>query len=614
MAAASTPKSVSELDIHYQQLREIDEAVTRVSWNQLIARRSTGEALLYDPEEDPQKRYDGMIDEYDAVKRSLYDMQSTIRKEINEHSRPFLRPLRILDMPDEILMEIFGYIKGWEPEMSFFQEHQYSVPDIQNIRLTCQRFCSTSSHLLLDYVYVELNPISVMRLDEISRHPTISKGVTSIIVILAYHNSGLAQDIESFAHYHADELRPKIDFAENMYRDQGRKWYPNISEDTVQKLIKRLRAIAKSWEEFPEEVPDDSNKEDDLRCPRKLLRKAYEEYHGEWVFQESILENNNFSELVAVAMARMPVAKRLDLCDDDRCGFTAKRRRTLFEQAEDDEVFISQTLHSMRWEATREYHLGSPPAEIIFKLPAACHKLGIAIEELNIRISPPDYLGVLKMSEKDRLELTAAVQRLTNFTFLFRGAGTASNWRPYQRDETENFGEIISAILDTDSIERFNLDFSPFWDEEMPPLYSLGSFITRRQWPRLDLIYWKSMCLRMSELERFIDGLKIPLRGALIRYPHLMDGSWADSLDILRRKAPSTVSLANPSGGDWEGLSEEEKEKAFEKGKDDIWERSKAEKFILKLIKVNPLRELDGETDAMSTTESTDSETMDTVE
>lgn len=72
-----------------------------------------------------------------------------------------LGQLGILDLADELLMNIF--------------DHAADSSDIRNILLTCRRFCSTSSHLLLDCLNVRLTPASLARAQEISCHPTIPR-------------------------------------------------------------------------------------------------------------------------------------------------------------------------------------------------------------------------------------------------------------------------------------------------------------------------------------------------------------------------------------------------------------------------------------------------------
>lgn len=61
---------------------------------------------------------------------------------------------------------------------------KWDRPSIRNIRFTCARFCSTSSHLLLDCLDVCLTAASLARARDISCHPTISKGICILHISL----------------------------------------------------------------------------------------------------------------------------------------------------------------------------------------------------------------------------------------------------------------------------------------------------------------------------------------------------------------------------------------------------------------------------------------------
>jgi hypothetical protein len=142
----------------------------------------------------------------EPLQQAIEPMKSDIRISVNNVSRPTLRPLKLLDMPDEVLIKIFEDIKGWTGNMAPFYELGNMGEDVKNLRLTCRRFCSTSSDLLLRFVRVELNPSSLSQFEEISRHPTISNGVRCVRVVLPLYNATLAQDISTFAQHNAQEL------------------------------------------------------------------------------------------------------------------------------------------------------------------------------------------------------------------------------------------------------------------------------------------------------------------------------------------------------------------------------------------------------------------------
>lgn len=94
-------------------------------------------------------------------------LQASLQSSIEHHS-----PARIgiLDLADELLMNVF--------------EQAADSADIRNIRLTCGRFCSTSSHLLLDCLDICLTATSLARIKDISCHPAISKGIRILHISL----------------------------------------------------------------------------------------------------------------------------------------------------------------------------------------------------------------------------------------------------------------------------------------------------------------------------------------------------------------------------------------------------------------------------------------------
>ncbi|KAI7786436.1 hypothetical protein LA080_003679 [Diaporthe eres] len=102
--------------------------------------------------------------------------------------------LGILDLADELLMNMF--------------EHAADSADIRNIRLTCRRFCSTSSHLLLDCLDVCLTAASLARAQEISYHPPISKGIRVLHISLNTHDCLF--DFSNFTSLAIENLRAGI--------------------------------------------------------------------------------------------------------------------------------------------------------------------------------------------------------------------------------------------------------------------------------------------------------------------------------------------------------------------------------------------------------------------
>ncbi|KAE9362683.1 hypothetical protein N431DRAFT_358420, partial [Stipitochalara longipes BDJ] len=244
----------------------------------------------------------------------------------------------ILDMPDEILIKIFEHVKGWQPDEQWFSERASSVDEIKNLRLTCRRFCNTTSHLLMHFVIVELNPSSLYHLEEVSRHPTISKGILCVRVVLSYYDSYLADNIDVFASHHAHKLSEATEFAERTTHSQADLY--NVPEEIIIAGVKKAWKIIGEWRNFhaiDNMVNEDSHDEPGSTY-RKVLRRGYEEYRKHYVEQERLRKEGAFIKAVAEAFARMPAARRLELWDAGwEIGARRRYVRTWLAQMSDDE-------------------------------------------------------------------------------------------------------------------------------------------------------------------------------------------------------------------------------------------------------------------------------------
>lgn len=91
-----------------------------------------------------------------ATMTVLQGVRDSLRKTIHLRVRPLLRPLNILDSPDDdkLLMRIFGYAVGHKDfvhdQPDSFQTAMHNSrksPQLKHIRLTCRRFCDASSQI-----------------------------------------------------------------------------------------------------------------------------------------------------------------------------------------------------------------------------------------------------------------------------------------------------------------------------------------------------------------------------------------------------------------------------------------------------------------------------------
>ncbi|TGO24847.1 hypothetical protein BPAE_0093g00080 [Botrytis paeoniae] len=297
---------------------------------------------------------------------------------------------RLFKLSDELLGVISGFLA--EPQLSeppstiSFQsrakrrqrneEFKDSVKTIQRLRLVCQRICNVSSPFLLPTVRVELSAQSLARLDMISRHPTIGKGVRTVRIITRCLNRMSIDSFENFHHHKFEYLSEALE--EVVSDDEGEE--------------SRM-----SWELYRRYISDGS---DDSITDKNLRQifwsKAYERYKYLLIEQESLTDEDVFLEGVGTAVARMPRATTLHICDRNRDNFydyhphprLYSTSKLLFDYHENEDVLIDDIIKSklFGYEEDDDSYLrtdtswSSPSAQILLKLPGAIHKAGRAGE------------------------------------------------------------------------------------------------------------------------------------------------------------------------------------------------------------------------------------------
>jgi hypothetical protein len=415
------------------------------------------------------------------------DVENTrkaIRESINEISRPTLRPLRILDMPDEILIKIFGYVRGWQPEQPdelWFSEYGKGVHEVKNLRLTCRRFCGTSSHLL-HFFRVEINTESFNRAQEIIVHPTISKGVLGIRVVPRYYEAMMAEDIVTFAQYSVSKLSNATRATEQMISLTAERY--KISEEQVTELITKAWEIVDAWDDYV--CGSEDSADEKVSSYQALLRPAHEDYPFQFTLQKQLLEDGSFINLIAGGFARMLSARRLEIWDLEFEGSWKKFAKGRMDQVTDNQALIDSMLLPMQWGEARLHGLLGPPAEILVKLPAAIHQSRGLLTALDIEISFPKDYTILTRSADDLLALTAGVQRLKHFKLRAQGVRNAGFWPEREANEVEHIKAFLRTLIDTNSLETLSTDFNFLWDQHsMPSSISLGPIFTFRPWPKL---------------------------------------------------------------------------------------------------------------------------------
>lgn len=579
----------STLNELYSQLRDIDRLKDRLSDQRVAAgRRRWGPGNDHESEE---KIFNEQWVNLISVESLVDDLQSTIRKTINTMSRPTLRPLRILDLPDEILMKISECAHAW-PHRLFMWHKAEGYKDIQSLRLTCRRFCKASSHLLLHFLRVDLDSSSLAHFEEISRHPAIRVGMRCAKVVLHYYNPEFADNILDFTDFYLRKLGERIESLEHWLSED----IPDFPTDkeVVKGKLKQAKRMLRVWEREALNIPDNTFNRKDLRL-RQLLREAHHEYQRRFTDQERLLQDRAFVHSLATAIARMPNMKRLEIVDWDR--FSLFDAPSFFSRGNGWDALMNDMVQPFSWEKASLYSSSQPPMGVLTTLPWAIHEAGGLITDISIELSPREHFGCFGLLEADVQNIRCAAQRLQRFSF-YLNHDDSDSWRSRDFVEIDKFCRFLMAFLDSASVEEITINLRALSSEQdtaSASLLTLGQILTLRSWPSLSYINLGAIPIDFNNLEQFVNQLCSPAVYVSMNYIHLLSGTWGAALDLMRKINPEDWSLDCPTGAECDMMSDEEKQAVFGTYDRRHWEKSKAEMYIMKWIDKNPLRGDTGE-------------------
>ncbi|KAI0547054.1 hypothetical protein F4679DRAFT_555675 [Xylaria curta] len=247
----------------------------------------------------------------------------------------------MLDLPDELLVRIFDFVRyrHLRPgcgRREFFSQRRHcpETRDVQNVRLTCRRFYATSSHLLIDYLHVELQTWSLCRLQDISHHPIICKSIRGISVNLATYSSELAGNPQMFASTWAQQHRQHTKWirsylAQQRYRRRRNPNFSDISRPSnadLTTILRRCDLVGQAWQEVADSgghIPESDPYAEALQICQNEYRQRYED-------QQYLLESERFVQDIVAALARMPSARHLKF-EDDSTKISHARRKISYE-------------------------------------------------------------------------------------------------------------------------------------------------------------------------------------------------------------------------------------------------------------------------------------------
>lgn len=495
----------------------------------------------------------GLDKAIDQIEKARYEarLAHSLR---NRHK---LRRLRLLDLPNEILVQVIKSV-DWVDVNPFFNR---DLDSFKNVRLTCRQLYTISSPLLVPALTVVTSRSSIAHLLEVSRHPLVAQGVRRIYLkAWAPYDVHLARSIDLFT----TSCLVALKFI--LSRINGPKDTPPMSgrySNALQKITEAITAIMAG---------------NMAECPNMVVQ-AYEQYGERFREQEALSEE--VINTIADAMARMPQARRLHLsanpyhppihgseADVDRV-FAVYNDQTAVDFLI-KYICIQEELGLVSRELSVPTNTTKLQFSLIQQLPGSIARLGGHLKELEIAVYGRRLDAVAVISDEALDDLRWACQQLTSLTiqdfcgYSYRPSTSETHHSSTMRAVAEAcVGSPVLQNLELQALECMNGGVSVSSSLTLNSIPALSAISSSH----LKVLGLECLSIQYSDLMAFLS--KLPESSVAIIMEHvtiLGDRPWFRLVDLLRAKSNEASSLhyvtgewtTPPSWMDWEEHSHED--------------------------------------------------------
>lgn len=459
----------------------------------------------------------------------LAGLQSSLRKSFNVYAQPGVRKIHIFNLPDELLVKIFEDVGS---DFNSKRGEFLGVKDIKSLRLTCRRFCDTSSHLLIRRLDVSLTNQSLNHLDEVSRHPTISKGIRSLRIFAGLFKPLRATDLREFilqvlgilGEDYMNDLETMHDYFDQFYAADtlddsnllGLRDHNHLSE-LIRGLGTRNDIMLSCTRYLLDETIlgyEDRN--------LATLGQVYSEYSELCRGQKMLLRNGVFFAGVAQAVARLPPGPRMTITDCE-----GPELRTLSNEIFNETYanVRARLLEPSKWTPEMNSLLSDQPLKLLYNLPNAIARAGNPLTELRISLDPSSGFNMGLRGEKAK-DLASAAEHLKVLEIQ-------CYLKVRTPEEQVNYSDFFYLLARGTNLRSVSFALgSPPEDAAFNP----GPLLALLPWVKLREIRLTNVSIHCEEFSKLLRKLA-PGTHITLERVYLQSGFWVDLLDVLRAKA-----------------------------------------------------------------------------
>jgi hypothetical protein len=530
--------------------------------------------------------------ELESILPNLAALQNSLRGSFDEYARPLIRQLHIFNLPEELLVKVFEDVRGNFDE----DNHKYSdhgVKSIQRLRLTCRRFCDASSHLLLHQLQISFTTSSLDRLDEVCRHPTISKGVRALKIDAAFYDPDPAQSLREFTsefvehlrldqRHYSSEAERQLSAYSHAQMDSPQHAFPSRVAGLVKTLRKRHKILSSCTKFLQSEFA-----EPDQDKHMAALCRLYRQYSELVIDQKALLQHGTFVTRFAGAVARMPTLTELRIQNWATEDYNLESR-VLKATSPIYKSFRSRLLVDLDW---TPYMASKLPErfKLLYQLPIAFFNAGNRLLRLEIHLDENSEHD-LKLSQEETGALASVAERLQTLDLDYSIPAQDLQSKNTSWNGLSELARLFANGKNLNSVAlRCGLEMSKM-ERYHGGTFNFEPLLALLPWANLKEIELAEIHIHYRNLKSHIDMLT---PGTYIRLDdvYLLSGSWADLLDVVRTKADRKSVVERP-------LGKEDIEMGDGAYEDYVWDwllpTNPASEYIRGETSENPLRLIDG--------------------
>lgn len=499
-------------------------------------------------------------------------------------------PRTLLDLPDELLLDIFTAVKVYKPgNKSAHQDFSSSSADIAAVRLVCRRLNSISSPFLVHYIRLKgRDPRSLQRLEAISQHNLLRKGVKIVRFEACGYVPTLANDVAKFARWAGGRVLERTDsYSQAFLRElktETQKKDCDVDElirkhDEVTEVRKRVKAVLETWNSVISPIEDkdilfyeheilktsgkwhstpDVKSHDKKQHHIELLHAAHSLYRQRLEEQEK-LSQDVFLARFKKAISRMPRALHLEIQDlhhePKTClEATCCKNGGNIARVQDSDQFAGLLDIGFLAEPTSRTDMEDDPmgnelGGLGLTLPIVLQNAGCRLDCISVRTNADadDYYSLIRktFSSGGFSVLNDAISAvgLKSFTFLHRFELMSAHGTSPSRQDMEAFGNYIGTMTNSSRLERLRIQLHSGSTDASPPQYhglSIGRvvlssvFQSRRTIKDVHLTNLPVYILELKEFSQALEDHSINLDYFTLERLKLFEGTWPEVLKVLR--------------------------------------------------------------------------------